>query len=338
MKVSSLSVSAPGRLHFGLFSVGPIEANAPHPQFGGMGLMLNWPRQNLVARPSAELKIIGSDRTAIEKVIENWFTFNLAASLPANLIHLRHFRELPICLCQSQSLPRHVGLGSGTQLGFATVTLLNRFFQLPFLGPMETASQTGRGKRSAIGSHGFFQGGFLVDRGKYSSGEIAQLDLQTPFPTGWPIMIAIPRQHQGIAGVAENEAFSQIGSTPSNRRGSLVELAKQVIVPALLKGDYGPFAEGIYQFGRCSGRHFAAVQGGDFNGLQVTQLIQQIRKLGVKGVGQSSWGPSVYAIGEDQIQIEWLKDRLESEWHSRYQFSITAADNCGAKIEPISGC
>ena len=335
MTQSSLSVSAPARLHFGLFSVGPVEANAPYPQYGGMGLMLNWPRQVLVAQPADELKIIGPDRPEIEKIIENWFGFYSTAIFPKQSIMAPSFWQLPICLRQSQALPRHIGLGSGTQLGFATVTLLNRFFKLPFLGPLETAVQTGRGKRSAIGSYGFFQGGFLVDRGKCSAAEVAQLDFQTSFPTTWPILIAFPKQRQGIAGVAEDEAFSQIAATPHSHRESLIELTKQVIVPAVLKADYVGFAESIYQFGRGSGRHFAAVQGGDYNGPQVTRLIQQIRQLGVKGVGQSSWGPCVYAISEDQSQVEWLKDRLEAQWHDHYQFFITNGDNRGARIASV---
>jgi predicted sugar kinase len=50
-----------------------------------------------------------------------------------------------------------------------------------------------------------------------------------------------------------------------------------------------------------NGRWFSHAQGGTFAPGASSDLVQRLREWGAAGVGQSSWGPAVYAIvdGDD---------------------------------------
>ena len=110
-------------------------------------------------------------------------------------------------------LPRHMGLGSGTQLAFAAAVGLSSFLGQPIPSTGEIAAVMGRAGRSAIGSYGFFQGGFLVDRGVGPGDVIAPLDLRLEFPSTWPIVLILPEHRQGLSGSSETFAFDKITAT-----------------------------------------------------------------------------------------------------------------------------
>jgi predicted sugar kinase len=106
------------------------------------------------------------------------------------------------------------------------------------------------------------------------------------------------------------------------------------MVPALEVGDCARFGESVYRFGRLAGECFSAVQGGAFASPRIAELIERLRGRGITGVGQSSWGPTVFAIVEDAARAEhvasWLEDELVAE---AYEILVARANNCGAKIE-----
>ena len=66
----------------------------------------------------------------------------------------------------------------------------------------------------------------------------------------------------------------------------------------------------MYRFGRRAGLCYAAVQGGPYGSPRVEMLVERIRSFGVAGVGQSSWGPTIYATCRDQTEADWLIDQL----------------------------
>ena len=89
----------------------------------------------------------------------------------------------------------------------------------------------------------------------------------------------------------------------------------------------------MYRFGRQAGLCYAAVQGGPFSSPQVEMLVERIRSFGVSGVGQSSWGPTIYAICRDQADARWLIDRLQAEsLLDECDVTVTAPRNCGATV------
>src|SRR5256885_2047192 len=85
----------------------------------------------------------------------------------------------------------------------------------PFAPPPDEG-RVGRGKRSALGVHGFAQGGFLVEAGKRDADGVAPLTARADFPEDWRVVLVLPPWGQGLHGAAEGRALQglQAGAWP----------------------------------------------------------------------------------------------------------------------------
>ena len=86
----------------------------------------------------------------------------------------------------------------------------------------------------------------------------------------------------------------------------LWQITEDEMLPAVDRADCAAFGDAVYRFGRLAGECFAAVQGGPFASREIGRLIDAIRDYGVRGVGQSSWGPTVFAICSSPSDAEAL--------------------------------
>jgi predicted sugar kinase len=83
-----------------------------------------------------------------------------------------------------------------------------------------------------------------------------------------------------------------------------------------------------------SGECFATRQGGPFNGPLLTQLVEQIRNLGHAGVGQTSWGPTVFVAVPSQSAAEQLAADVRSAGKTNdFDVAVSPPNNRGARIE-----
>ena len=151
---------------------------------------------------------------------------------------------------------------------------------------------------AALGVHGFAQGGFLVEAGKRSE-EVSPLVARLAFPEEWRIVIAIPPAEVGLFGESEREAFRELLGRPA-LTDALCRLVLLGMLPALIERDLDTFGEALYDFNARAGEVFAPVQGGTYAGRRVEEIVTLVRRLGVRGVGQSSWGPAVFAVVGDE--------------------------------------
>ena len=115
------------------------------------------------------------------------------------------------------------------------------------------------------------------------------------FPKDWAIVLASPVPGSGWHGVREREALATITPSPTET-ATLCRLVLLNLLPALVSNDFAAFGEALYEFNARVGDVFAPVQGGRYSSPAVASCINGFRQLGVKGTGQSSWGPSVFAI------------------------------------------
>ncbi len=83
------------------------------------------------------------------------------------------------------------------------------------------------------------------------------------------------------------------------RTDALCRLILLGMLPALVERDCQVFGEALYEFNHRVGEAFAPAQGGVYAGPVVTGLVEWFRRQGVSGVGQSSWGPTVFAVVAD---------------------------------------
>ena len=110
----------------------------------------------------------------------------------------------------------------------------------------------------------------------------------------------------------------------------MVDLMKSQLVPAAVQGDFTQLSQAIYDYGYAAGMAFVAEQGGPFNGRRVTQLVEYCRSQGVRGVGQSSWGPTVFSLHQDREHADAFASHLREELGA--EVVIAKTQNRGAKI------
>jgi beta-RFAP synthase len=304
-----------------MFSFG----HADRPQFGGVGIMIEPPVVEVTIKPAVEFLATGDHADRVK-----YFAAAAAASW--------HLPYPPPCSVHVHSPQDHVGLGVGTQLSLATAAGLRRFLQLPDLPVVRLAQDVGRGGRSAVGTHGFQHGGLIVDAGHGAGDTIGELAQRMAVPDEWRCVLVCAAGQRGLAGSTEAEAFSRLPPVPQELSRQLWEIAQIEMVPALQRRQCHEFGESVYRFGRLAGECFAAVQGGPFASREIEQLIDAIRGYGISGVGQSSWGPTVFAICESDAVAhglcDWLRARTGSD---PYFVSIASPNNTGAQIKTLAG-
>jgi beta-RFAP synthase len=298
------------RLHFGLFRLSaeacwPDAGGAavlPARQYGGVGLMVEAPGVRVRVEDAATWSATGP---LAERALA--FAHTFAASLDP------HHPAPPQRLTVEQAPPEHAGLGVGTQLGLAVAHLLARRCGLTDLGVAELARRVGRGRRSALGVHGFARGGFLVEAGKRGD-ELAPLVARADFPEAWRVILALPPGPPGLHGVGESQALLQLPLAPLAATDALCRLVLLGMLPALAETDEPTFGAALYDYNRRVGEWFAPVQGGVYASAGTAAVVEFVRQQGVAGVGQSSWGPAVFAVVPDVGRAEDLARRLRQRF------------------------
>jgi beta-ribofuranosylaminobenzene 5'-phosphate synthase len=312
-----VKVSAPCRLHFGMFSFG----HSDRPQFGGVGMMIE--------PPTVEVRISSADLFATAGSCDE-----RVRDCVTRLVRAWNLESLPSCKIDVRSAASHVGLGVGTQLGLSIAAGLRRYLDLPIQPTESLAANVGRGLRSAVGTYGFREGGLIIDRGKLPGEQLGTLHRRLAIPDSWRIVLVRPPNAEGLSGNEEAQKFTALPAVPDKVTRDLWRLTSEEILPALEHGDCVAFGDAVYRFGWIAGECFAAAQGGPFASRTVERLVENIRDFGVTGVGQSSWGPTVFAIARDDTDakrlVDWLSRKIEYQEHV---IQIARPNNCGATIE-----
>jgi beta-ribofuranosylaminobenzene 5'-phosphate synthase len=321
-----IRVAAASRLHFGLLSLPSAEEAAsagPIRYFGGVGLMISEPGLRLSAQPASAWCAEGP---LAERVL--CFARQVSETLRAE----GKEPPRPQHFVVEKAAPQHAGLGTGTQLALATARTLTPNQEA---SAAELARWTGRGARSALGVHGFVGGGFLVEAGKTRLDALAPLVARLVFPEDWRIVLVLPARLQGLHGLNEADAFRRLAGQPaaSVSTDRLCRLVLLGLLPALAEGDLPAFGESLYEFNRLVGEMFQAVQGGEYAHPGSVALVSFLRRLGVLGVGQSSWGPALFAVTANADQAADVVQRLRHEFGlGPDEVFFTAAANAGAHV------
>jgi beta-RFAP synthase len=315
-----IRVTAPSRLHFGLLSLS-AEVGVGLRRFGSVGLMIEAPGISLRVESAGSWAASGP---LAERALT--FALTFAQTVPPEVAR-------PLHLHLERAVPEHAGLGSGTQLALSVARALALAWELPALDAVELARRVGRGRRSALGVHGFECGGFLVDGGKSDSDSLAPLLIRWSFPRPWRVVLALPPGSAGLHGPGERDAFAQLAEQPDlARTDALCRLVLLGILPALAEGNLDTFGEAVHEFNTRVGEAFAPVQGGTYASPLVAEVVEFVRRQGVRGVGQSSWGPAVFAVVGDEERGTDLARRLAERFglQAGQQVLVTASSERGA--------
>lgn len=314
----SVLVTAPSRLHFGMFSFGqPGER-----QFGGVGAMIDRPGLHLRIAEAPNFETVGSlAERARDVALQVFDRLDLA--------------DPPRCRIELLQAPtEHVGLGAGTQLALSIAAGLNAYLGNAPLEPAALARLAGRGERSAIGTYGFVHGGLLVEAGKRPGELLSPLVALVPLPSAWRFVLVIPRVEQGVHGLDERQAFGELPPVPVETTTELRQLAADLLVPAADSEQFDEFSAALFRYGHAAGLCFARFQHGAFATERLHRLVAKLRQMGIQGVGQSSWGPTVFALTANETTAENLVQSLRGLPEAEgCDLVATAPDNRGARIE-----
>jgi beta-RFAP synthase len=239
-----------------------------------------------------------------------------------------------LSVCLHETLPTHAGFGSGTQLALA----LGRAFAAVHgieVTSAELAALLGRGARSGIGIAAFDAGGLVLDAGPGRRGPAPVL-ARVPFPPCWRVLLVIEPQMRGRHGADEAHALAALPPLPQAAAAGLAHLTLMGILPAALEADFRAFARGVSEMQRVLGAYFAPAQGGNaYTSPAVARLLQWIGANFEAGVGQSSWGPTGFAIFESPPAARRAVDdaRRAGVAAPHLDLRIVGGRNCGAALD-----
>ena len=238
-------VEAPARLHLGLIDLhgglGRVD--------GGIGVTLMAPTLTLEAERSGTLTVSGGGEEVQARVRD---------AARRVLDHLRVQSGAAIEI--RSSIPRHVGLGSGTQAALAAGTAVSRLYGAA-LTARSIARIVGRGGTSGIGTAAFESGGFVLDGGHSfgPSGEKrefrpsaasagvapAPVSARLPFPEDWRIVLTIPHRGLTVGGEREVDLFREHCPVPIEEVRQICHEVVMRLLPGVAGHDLELFASAV---------------------------------------------------------------------------------------------
>jgi len=318
-------VEAPARIHMALIDMNGSSGRVD----GGIGLSVEDPAVVIEAKRSGELSVRGDGESAerVKKTAEKV----LAA------LGVRGGAEITL----HHTYPGHIGLGSGTQIALATARALCELYQP--LTVREIAAITGRGGTSGIGTAAFESGGFILDGGHRfgPSGEKsdfrpssasngvtpAPVLFRHPFPEDWQILLATPAVQAGANGKAEVDIFRRHCPVPIGEVQALCHAVLMQMLPGIVEKDldlFGAAVNVIQDLGLKRVEH-------SLQPPLIHDLVAALRTTDAACVGLSSFGPTVYAIGDTGMQ-DALGAAEEAMAETGGAASLTRARNRGAEV------
>ncbi len=311
-----VQVKTPARLHLGL-----IDMNGDLGRmFGGLGVGIDHPNVTVEAERAEQFSVTGQETDLVRQLAERFF----------QAYHLQPTARLRVV----EAIPAHVGLGSGTQLSLAVAVSLAKLFGVEATVP-QLAVAMGRARRTAVGTTIFQQGGFVVDGGKNTkTGSFPPLIYRQPFPTEWRFVVALPNTDKGLSNSEENHAFDKLTCAPAEEVGQICRLTMLKLLPALAEHDIEAFGDALTKIQVLTGGHFAEAQGGTYGSQAASDCIEFMKQTGAYGVGQSSWGPALYAVvKQEQAKSVLKKVRAHLSRNVGGEAFVAKANNRGATIK-----
>ncbi len=324
-------IETPSRLHVGLIDMNGMSGRVD----GGIGIALEDPSLLLEARLADKIAIQGGDEWCRDTVLSVagrvLDQLNIKGGIEFTLRN--HFRQ-------------HAGLGSGTQVALATARAICEIYNRPH-SPRELAIMAGRGGTSGIGTGAFEHGGFLIDGGhNFGPGmektvfspsgasrgvQPAPIIVRQDFPRDWNILLAIPNLPPGASGMQEQDIFSQYCPVP---REEVQEICHEILmhmIPGIVEHDLDLFARAI---NRVQDLGFKRVE----LGLQhkgIPALRKVMLEAGASCAGMSSFGPTLFAIGDSDLHNVHSAVKEHMELFGGGDTIITRARNTGASVRCV---
>jgi beta-RFAP synthase len=313
---TDVTIAAHARLHLGFLDLDGGMGR----RFGGLGLGLEGPVTRLRLTRADELAVAGPEAERAE----------------AHLLSLceAYDREPRFRLTIEEAIPAHAGLGSGTQLALAIGKAFS-VLENESITSTAIAGRLSRGTRSGIGIGTFDHGGLILDGGRGPSTVVPPMLGRIACPESWRVLTILDPSSRGVHGPEEKRAFQTLPPFPASTAAHLCRLTLMRALPAAAEADLPIFGSAIEEIQAVMGRHFAAAQGGSpYTSGRVAAVLAWLQANGVRGVGQSSWGPTGFAFLPDEITAKDIMEALQrTGLAGTLTVAINKARNQGADIQ-----
>ena len=273
-----VTVDAPARLHLGFLDL----AGDLGRRFVSLGVTIERLSTSVILERATKERVEGFEAQRVVAILDRL---------------RRHWDVPPLHVAVTKAIPAHAGLGSGTQLGLAVGMAAARLLAIP-TDATHVAAMLDRGSRSGIGAAAFAQGGFLLDGGKGPATAVPPLIARLSVPEGWRFLLLLDSRRSGLAGAPERQAFAELPPFTAALAARLCRLTLARLLPAVAEADIDAAGAAIGEIQAAVGDHFAQAQGGRFTSSAVADALAWLHGQGISGLGQSSWGPTGFALIE----------------------------------------
>ncbi|MBI4827972.1 MAG: hypothetical protein HY804_04065 [Nitrospinae bacterium] len=304
-RVDEVTARAGARLHLGFARLEGEPA-----RYLAAGLLLAEPALTVTARPSGKFLVTGADTGRAARVAE---AACKAMSAPPLAIHIM------------RPLPPHRGLGSGTRLALTMAKLLARAAGRR-ISAAALARLTGRAERSVMGTALFARGGYAGAEGDTVT--------RAPFPRAWRVALITPADHartRAVHGQKESRLIAQASPLHGAAAERLARLVMREAPRALAQEDYRGFSRVVEMLQAAARRQFSRAQGGAAATPAGRNILAWLRAQGITATGQSSWGPTLFAILPSAEDAALLARRLRAR-KELGEALITRVDNRGFRL------
>lgn len=325
-----IEIKTPARIHFGQLDLNGALGRV----YGGTGAAIKNPYTLIKLEKSDKIEVEGlkkeKNKIIIEKFLEKLKQRKLIA------------KDYGVKIKIKKLLPEHNGLGSGTQFGLAVAEGINRLYNLD-LAPKELAEIVDRKhSRSAIGFGAFYQGGFIVDAGrpvseKNNDDYLPPIVYHKTIPSDWTFLIVIPfAQKEKMAGKKEIKTFNNIEKMAVETCAENSHHLLLGMLPAIEEKRIKEFSSHLNIIEDNAADYFSKSQGGKYSSIYSEKIIDFMVKKGVLARGQSSWGPALYGLVENDHKALKIKEELLDKFSDKIEkIYLTKAANEGAEINNI---
>ena len=318
-RASTVEIFAPARLHLGFLD---LDGGLGR-RFGGLGLAIDGFGTRLTLARADVPAASGPGATRALAYLER-----AAAGLglpPDARITL------------TEASPEHAGLGSGTQLGLAVAAALARLHRASIATP-QLAQAIGRGARSGVGIGAFDLGGFIVDGGLGADAEPAPVISRLDFPGEWRVLLILDHARHGLHGNAERTAFGALPDFTEALAGHLCRLVLLRLLPGIAARDFAAVSAALGEIQQRLGDYFSAAQNGRYSSPTVAEVLAWLHAADIVGIGQSSWGPTGFALIESVAHADALATALRDRFAAmrNLEFRLVAGRNHGADITVLA--
>jgi beta-RFAP synthase len=308
----TVSVTTYGRLHLGFFNL----SQETQRQFGSVGVAIDAFQTSLSISAGTQ-----------QSAFDPW----AAAILQRHLLASQAQMALNVSI--QQAIPRHGGLGSGTQMALALGTAVNYLLDQP-TSASDIAAIHQRGARSGIGIATFEHGGLVVDGGRGVRTVVPPMLARHAFPSDWHFLLIIDNSRAGLHGQGEKNAFKQLAPQSLAATQSIQQQLLSHGLPALIEQDFTAFSQFMGDLQTYNADYFAPAQGGPYASMAVAGILQALKQQGYTGVGQTSWGPTGFVLCPSRAEAVAIQTQLLKTHASQptLGFVVTAAVNQPAQI------